>query len=40
MKIVDIPPYQRDGVNMVNMKLRQSPRAYPTDALKAKPAFR
>jgi Asp/Glu/hydantoin racemase len=25
---------------MVNMKLRQSPRAYPTDALKAKPAFR
>jgi Asp/Glu/hydantoin racemase len=25
---------------MVNMKLRQSPRAYPTDTLKAKPAFR
>jgi Asp/Glu/hydantoin racemase len=25
---------------MVNMKVRQSPRAYPTDALKAKPAFR
>ena len=25
---------------MVNMKLRQSARAYPTDALKAKPAFR
>ena len=25
---------------MVNMRLRQSPRAYPTDALKAKPAFR
>ena len=25
---------------MVNIKLRQSPRAYPTDALKAKPAFR
>ena len=25
---------------MVNMKLKQSPRAYPTDALKAKPAFR
>ena len=25
---------------MVSMKLRQSPRAYPTDALKAKPAFR
>jgi hypothetical protein len=25
---------------MVSMGLRQSPRAYPTDALKAKPAFR
>jgi len=25
---------------MVNMKLRQSPRAYPRDALKAKPGFR
>lgn len=25
---------------MVNMKLKQSPRAYPTDSLKAKPAFR
>ncbi|MBI3916296.1 MAG: hypothetical protein HY322_04750 [Betaproteobacteria bacterium] len=25
---------------MVNMKLMQSPRAYPSDALKAKPAFR
>ena len=25
---------------MVNMKLKQSARAYPTDALKAKPAFR
>jgi hypothetical protein len=25
---------------MVNMKLKQSPRAYPNDLLKAKPAFR
>jgi hypothetical protein len=25
---------------MVNMKLRQAPRAYPSDALTAKPAFR
>ena len=25
---------------MVNMKVKQSPRAYPTDSLKAKPAFR
>jgi hypothetical protein len=25
---------------MVNMKLAQAPRAYPSDALKAKPAFR
>jgi hypothetical protein len=25
---------------MVNLKLKQSPRAYPTDTLKAKPAFR
>ena len=25
---------------MVNMKLTQSPRAYPSDLLKAKPAFR
>jgi hypothetical protein len=25
---------------MVNMKLMQAPRAYPSDSLKAKPAFR
>ena len=25
---------------MVNLKLMQAPRAYPGDALKAKPAFR
>jgi len=38
--ICELPAAVEMARAMVNMKLRQAPRAYPSDALKAKPEFR